>query len=186
LGSGTTSGPRCVCLRYHAAMDIALAVVVVGCALAGLWGALRLVTGLAAAVAAVAAGRWVAPAAATLASGGTPPSSGVRVVAVVVCALIAAVVVWVAARGLHKALQALRLGWLDRLAGMVVAGGLAALVLGVLLALAAVGGHPVSSPFATFLSSAGQTLLAVHTLPASKASPSSSPAMPTSKGQQPI
>lgn len=168
-------------------MDIALVIIVVGCALAGLWwGALRLVAGLAAVVAAVAAGRWVAPAAAMLAGGGAPPSPGLRVGAIVVCALLAAVVVFVAARGLRKALEALRLGWLDRLAGMVAAGGLAAVVLGLLLALAAVGGRPVSSPFGTFLSSAGQTLLAVHTMPASKASPSSSPATPTSKGQQPI
>lgn len=168
-------------------MDIALAIVVAGCALAGLWwGALRLIAWLAAAAAAVAAGRWVAPAAAALASGGVPPSPGLRVLTIVASAAVAAVVVFVAARGLRKALEALRLSWLDRLAGMAAAGGLAALVLGLLLALAAIGGRPPKSPFAAFLSSAGQTLLAVHSLPASRTSPSSSPARPTSKGQQPI
>ncbi|HPC81974.1 MAG TPA: CvpA family protein [Thermoanaerobaculaceae bacterium] len=168
-------------------MDIVLVILIAGCALAGLWwGALRLAAALAAAVAAVAAGRWVAPAAAAVVAGGAAPGPGLRVAAIALSALVAAVVVFVAARGLRKALEALRLGWLDRLAGMLAAGGLSAVVLGLLLALAAMGGHPASSPCAVFLSRVGQTLLAVHSLPASKTSPSSSPATPTSSGQQPI
>lgn len=163
-----------------------LVIVVVGCALAGLWwGALRMLAALAAAVAAVAAGRWVAPAAVSVVAGPTTPSPGVRIAAIVVSALVAAVVVLVAARGLRKGLEALRLGWLDRLAGMVVSGGLACLVLSLLLALAAVGGRSSTSPFATFLTAAGQTFLATHSTPVNSISPSSTPATPTSSGQQP-
>ena len=163
-----------------------LVIVVIGCALAGLWwGALRMLAALAATVAAVAAGRWVAPAAMSIVAGANTASPGLRIGAIVVSALVAAVVVLVAARGLRKGLEALRLGWLDRLAGMVVSGGLACLVLSLLLALAAVGGHPPTSPFATFLTSAGQTFLATHSTPVSSISPSSTPATPTSSGQQP-
>jgi uncharacterized membrane protein required for colicin V production len=167
-------------------MDVVLIVVVIGCALAGLWwGALRMLAALAATVAAVAAGRWVAPAALSFLGGAGTASPGLRVGAIVVSALVAAVIVLVAAKGLRKGLEALRLGWLDRLAGLAVSGGLACLVLSLLLALAAVGGHPPSSPFATFLTVAGHTLLASHSTPVSSSSPSSTPATPTSKGQQP-
>ena len=92
---------------------------------------------------------------------------------------------WWLHEGLRKGLEALRLGWLDRLAGMVVSGGLACLVLSLLLALAAVGGRPSTSPFATFLTVAGQTFLATHSTPVNSISPSSTPATPTSSGQQP-
>ncbi|MCU0291279.1 MAG: CvpA family protein [Thermoanaerobaculaceae bacterium] len=167
-------------------MDLLLVIVAVGCALAGLWwGALRMLAALAATVAAVAAGRWVAPAAVSLLVGSGSVSPGLRIGAIVGSALVAGVLVLIAARGLRKGLEVLRLGWLDRLAGMVVSGGLACLVLSLLLALAAVGGHPPRTPFATFLTAAGQTLLAAHSTPVSSSSPSTTPATPTSSGQQP-
>jgi len=167
-------------------VDIILVVVVIGCALAGLWwGALRMLSALAATVAALAAGRWIAPAAVSMLDHTATPSPALRVGAIVVSALVAAVIVMVAAGGLRKGLQALRLGWLDRLAGLVVSGSLACLVLSLLLALGAVGGRPPTSPFATFLAAAGQTFLATHRMPASSASPSKTPPTPTTSGQQP-
>jgi uncharacterized membrane protein required for colicin V production len=167
-------------------VDIVLGVVIVGCGLAGLWwGALRMVAVLAATAAAVAAGRWVAPAAAALVSSTLPPEPAVRAGAIVVCAVVAAILVLVAARGLRRALEALRLGWLDRLAGLLVSAGLAGIVLGLLLALAALNGQSFTSPLAAFLTRTGQTLLAVQSLSANRINPSSTPATPTSNGQQP-
>ena len=153
--------PAC---RYDEGMDVLLVIVVVGCALAGLWwGALRMLAALAAAVAAVAAGRWVAPAAVSVVAGPTTPSPGVRIAAIVVSALVAAVVVLVAAEACARGWRCFVWVGSDRLAGMAVSGGLACLVLSLLLALAAVGGRSSTSPFATFLTAAGQTFLATHT-----------------------
>lgn len=165
-------------------MDVIVLLVVVGCAVAGLiWGALRMVTAVAAVAAAILAGRLVGPAAAAL----LPAMDGghERILGTVLAAAVAVVLVLVAGRGLRRGLEALKLGWIDRVAGGVLAAGGAVAVLAVLLALAAAGGNAPSSPWALGLAGAGQAMLALHGPPASSARPSSSPPSATSKGQQP-
>lgn len=167
-------------------MDVLILLLVCGCAAVGLfWGAVRMASYVVAAIAAFAAGRWAGPAAAELIAGGTTPSMGTEVLATAGVALIAAVVVVLAGLGLRRALAALHLSWLDRLVGLLVGGGGAALVLALLLALAAARGHQPTSLWASRLARSGQTLLSVHTLPNSSASPSSTPSTPTSSGQHP-
>ena len=75
--------------------------------------------------------------------------------------------------------------WLDRLGGMVLAGAGALALVAVLLVLAAVGGHRVTSPLASRLTAFAQGFLAVQSLSYSNSSPSKTPTPPTSKGQQP-
>ncbi len=167
-------------------MDAVILIVVCGCAAVGLfWGAVRIASYVAAAVAAIAAGRWAGPAAADLISGGAPPSLGTRVLGTAGVALLASAMVMLAGVGLRRALAALRLRWLDRLVGMLVAGGGAALVLALLLGLAAANGHPASGVWASRLANAGESLLSVHRPRNSSAIPSSTPSTPTSSGQQP-
>ncbi len=173
-------------MRYHVRMDVAVLLVVVGCAVVGVvWGAVRLATAVAAIVAAVLAGRWVGPVAASWLVGGSPTHGGPRVIGTVAAALVAGILVLIAGRGLQRGMEALHLGWLDRIAGAVLSACGAALVVAVMLALAAEGGHPPASPWALGLAGAGKTFLALHNQPRSIATPSRIPATPTSSGQQP-
>ena len=167
-------------------MDLFILLVVGGCAVLGMvWGAVRLATLVAAVVAGVVAGRLAGPAAAQLLASGPAQAGGSRMAATAVVALAAAVLVWLAGKGLRRALKALHLGWADRLAGLAVGAGAAVVVLALLLGLAAIGGHCPASPYAARLAQAGQAFLATQSLSASKASPSSMPSTPTSSGQHP-
>ncbi len=166
-------------------MDVVVFLVVGGCAVLGMiWGAVRMVSLIAAVAAGVLAGRWAGPPAAQLAGASAQTGTG-RMLAVAAVAVVAAVLVWLAGKGLRRALTALHLGWVDRLAGLVAGGGLAALVLALLLGLAAAGGHGPSTPWAARLAQAGQTFFALQSFSASKTSPSRTPSSPTSSGQQP-
>jgi uncharacterized membrane protein required for colicin V production len=167
-------------------VDLFLLLVVCGCAVVGMiWGALRMATLVAAVVAAVLAGRWAGPAAAGLFAGTSEPASGERAAAVAVVAIVAAVLVWLAGTGLRRGVKALHLGWVDRIAGLAIGAAAAVLLLALLLGLSALGGRPPSSPWASRLSQAGQTFLALHRISARSAIPSSTPSTPTSSGQQP-
>jgi len=169
-----------------AAVDVFVLFVLVGCAILGLaWGGLRMATAGAAVTAAVLAGRWAGPAAARFFTGHPEPSSNERLAAAAAAAIVAAVLVWLAGMGLRRGVTALHLGFLDRVAGMVLGAGAAVVLLAVLLGLAALGGRPPSSPWASRLSQAGTTWLALQKLSTKSTIPSSTPRMPTSKGQQP-
>ncbi len=119
-------------------LDWVLVVVWAGVSLAGFWrGAVRLVLGLGGAV----AGVWLAVAAgddigAELAGVMGPDWLAAvlgRLIPVVLCTLVA----WAAGWGFERTLEALRLGWLNRLLGAAVAGVAGALLLAVLLVSAA-------------------------------------------------
>jgi uncharacterized membrane protein required for colicin V production len=167
-------------------VDVFVLLVVCGCAVVGMiWGAVRMATLVASAVAAVLAGRWAGPVAAQLFSGRPEPTSGERLAAVAVVAILAAVLVWLAGLGLRRGVKALHLGWVDRIAGLAIGAAAAVLILAVLFGLAALGGHPPSTPWASSLSQAGQTFLAVQKISARSAIPSSTPSTPTRSGQQP-
>jgi len=166
-------------------MDVVLVVVCACCALAGMfWGAVRITATALAAVGAVVAVRFAAPPAAVLVAGGEPGPAA-RVIAAVGVALLAAGLVLLAGRGLRKGLEAVRLGWLDRILGGAVAAAAALLVATLLLALAAAGGHPPRGRWAGALAAFGQTALELHSRPSSSAAPSSTPSTPTNSGQQP-
>jgi uncharacterized membrane protein required for colicin V production len=168
------------------AMDIALVVVIVGCGLAGAWwGALRMATGLAAALAAVLAGRFAGPVAADMLLAGRGADHGARVAVILGVGLLAALLVFLAGRGLRKGIEVLHLSWLDRLGGLAVGAAGAALALAGGLALAAAGGHPATTPWARQLATFGQAALAVQSLSNRSTSPSTTPPIPTSKGQHP-
>jgi uncharacterized membrane protein required for colicin V production len=168
------------------AVDIALVVIGISCFIAGLfWGAVRIVSVVLACVAAVLAGRWAGPPLVLLLASGAQPSITLRIVAVAGVAVVAAGLVLVAGRGLRKGLEALRLTWLDRLAGGILSTAVAFLATAFLLGLAAAGGHPPGSPLARELAAFGQTILSLQTRPNSRAMPSTTPPRPTSKGQQP-
>ncbi|MCJ7442902.1 MAG: CvpA family protein [Thermoanaerobaculaceae bacterium] len=165
-------------------MDVFVLLVVCGCAVAGMiWGALRMATLVAAVAAAVLAGRWAGPAAAQLFASTPEATSGERAAAVAVVAIVAAVLVWLAGLGLRRGVKALHLGWVDRIAGLAIGAAAAVLILALLLGLAALGGHPSSSPWASRLSQAGQTFLALQKISARSAIPSSTPSTPTRSGQ---
>jgi uncharacterized membrane protein required for colicin V production len=167
-------------------VDVFVLLVVCGCAVVGMiWGAVRMATLVASVVAAVLAGRWAGPVAAQLFAGGPEPTSGERLAAVAVVAILAAVLVWLAGLGLRRGVKALHLGWVDRIAGLAIGGAAAVLILAILFGLAALGGHPASTPWASRLSQAGQTFLAVQKISAKSAIPSSTPSTPTRSGQQP-
>ncbi len=166
-------------------MDAFILIVVAGCGIVGLmWGAVRMATLVAAVVAAVAAGRWAGPVAAQFV-GGAAASGGGRTLTVGAVALAAALLVFLAGKGLRRGIKALHLGWVDRIAGLVVGGAAAALILALLLGLAAAGGHLPASPRAAYLAQAGQTFLALQSFSARSASPSSTPSAPTRSGQHP-
>jgi len=168
------------------AVDVVILLVIAGCAILGMvWGALRMAAACAAVTAAVLAGRWGGPAAAHLFSGHAEPTSHERMLAVAAVAILAALLVWLAGMGLRRGITALHLGFLDRIAGLVLGAAAAAVVLAALLGLAALGGHPPTSPWASRLSQAGVTWLALQKLSTSSAIPNSTPRIPTSKGQQP-
>jgi uncharacterized membrane protein required for colicin V production len=167
-------------------MDVVLALVIAGCALAGaFWGALRMATIVGALVAAVLAARFVGPVAAALLVGERGPDHTVRVAAIVGVGALVALLVVLAGRGLRKGIQALHLSWLDRAGGLVLGGTGAAALLAVLLALAAVGGHPPTTPWARQLATIGQAAVAAQSFSSRSTSPSSTPTAPTSKGQHP-
>ena len=166
-------------------MDLAIVLVVCGCAFLGaIAGAVRLTALVAAVVAAAAAGRWAGPAAAQLLGGAAATGSG-RLLVIAGVALLAAVLVFLAARGLRRGIKALHLGWVDRLAGLLVGAGAAAVILALLFGLAALGGHPPTSRWAARLAAVGQAFLAAQSLSASSARPSSTPSTATSSGQHP-
>jgi uncharacterized membrane protein required for colicin V production len=100
-------------------------------------------------------------------------------------AIVAVVLVWLAGTGLRRGVKALHLGWLDRIAGLAAGAAAALLILALLFGLAALNGRPPSSPWASRLSQAGQTFLALHKISARSAIPSSTPSTPTRSGQQP-
>ncbi len=167
-------------------MDVVLALVIVGCALAGAWwGALRMATAVAALVAAILAGRYAGPVAGDLLLGARTSSHGARVAVVLGLGLVVALLVLLAGRGLKKGVQLLHLSWLDRLGGLAAGGAGAAVLLAVILALAAAGGHPATTPWAKRLAAFGQGALAVQSLSSRSTSPSSTPTIPTSSGQHP-
>jgi uncharacterized membrane protein required for colicin V production len=167
-------------------MDVFVLLVVCGCAVVGaIWGAVRMATLVAAVAAAVLAGRWAGPAAAQLFASAPGPTAGQHAFAVAAVAIVAVVLVWLAGTGLRRGVKALHLGWVDRIAGLAVGAAAAVLILAVLFGLAALGGHPPSSLWASRLSQAGQTFLALHKISASSAIPSSTPSTPTRSGQQP-
>jgi len=166
-------------------MDLLVLAVVAGCAVLGMiWGAVRLATLVAAVGAGVLAGRWAGPSAAELVGGSAQGGTG-RILTIGAVAMAAAILVWLAGKGLRRALKALHLGWADRVAGLLVGAAAAAVVLALLFGLAAMGGHGPTSPWASRLAQAGQTFLAVQSFSASKASPSSTPRTPTTSGQHP-
>jgi uncharacterized membrane protein required for colicin V production len=167
-------------------MDLFVFLVVCGCAVVGMiGGAVRMATLVASTVAAVLAGRWAGSAAAQLFAGRPEPTSGERLAAVAVVAILAAVLVWLAGLGLRRGVKALHLGWVDRIAGLAIGAAAALLILAALFGLAALGGHPPSTPWASRLSQAGQTFLAVQKISAKSMIPSSTPSTPTRSGQQP-
>jgi len=171
---------------HYRFMDAVILILVCGCAAVGLfWGAVRIASYVAAPLAALAAGRWAGPAAAELISGGTAPGFGAKVLSTAGVALLAAAVVLLAGLGLRRAFTALHISWIDRLVGMLLAGGGAALVMALLLGLAAAKGHPPTDVLASRLAHAGESILALHPLPNSSASPSSTPSTPTRSGQHP-
>jgi uncharacterized membrane protein required for colicin V production len=167
-------------------MDIVLALVIVGCALAGAWwGALRMGTAVVAVTAAVLAGLLAGPVAADLLAGARAADHGVRVATMVGLGVIVALLVFLAGRGLRKGIQALHLSWLDRLGGLALGGAGAAALLAAILALATIGGHPPTTPWARQLATLGQAALAVQSFSNRSTNPSSTPTPPTSKGQHP-
>ncbi len=167
-------------------MDLFVLLVIAGCAILGLiWGALKMGAAGAALAAAILAGRWVGPVAAQLFTHQAVPGSHERLAGAFVAGIVAAVLVWLAGLGLRRGVKALHLGFLDRLGGLALGGAAAVVLLALLFGLAALGGHPPSSPWASRLSQAGLTWLAVQKFSASSSSPSSAPRTPTSKGQQP-
>jgi uncharacterized membrane protein required for colicin V production len=166
-------------------VDVLLAVVVVGCALAGaFWGAVRMAAGLAAAVAAVAAGRFAGAPAARLLTSAPQPGAGAHLAGVALVAIVAAGVVLLAGRGLRRGLVAVHLSCLDRLAGAVLAGVLAVVVLAALLGLAAQGGYEPRGAWSARLAHTGLEGLALQRQ-RSSSTPSSTPAPATSNGQHP-
>ncbi len=160
-------------------------VVALASALAGVfWGAVRMLSGIAAVAAAFVAGRWAGPPAAALLAGHGMSASGARLAGVAVVAVAAAVLVLVAGRGLRRGLEALHLRWLDRLGGGLLAGAAATAVMALLLGLAAAGGHVPGTPWAARLAGLGQAALGFQSSPVRSAIPSSAPSAPTSSGHQ--
>ncbi len=118
-------------------LDWALVVVWVGVTLAGFWrGAVRLVLGVGGGV----AGLWLAVVAGDDIAAQLAPVVGLgwlaavlgRLAPIVLCTLLA----WAAGWGLEHTLQALHLGWLNRLLGAALAGAAGALLLAVLIVTA--------------------------------------------------
>ena len=167
-------------------MDVLIVVVACGCAVLGAWGGgLRMASTVVAVIAGILAGRWAGPPAVALFAKGSSAQPAARILATVIVGIVAAGVVLLAGRGLRKGMETLRLGWVDRLGGLLLGGAAALAIMALLLGLAALGGHPPATPWATWLSQMGQGALAVQGLSNSNARPSSSPSTPTKSGQQP-
>ncbi len=118
-------------------LDWALVVVWAGVTLAGFWrGAVRLVLGIGGGVAglwlAVVAGEDIAAQLDTIIGPGWLAAVLGRLLPLVLCTLLA----WAAGWGFENTLQALHLGWLNRLLGATLAGVAAALLLAVLIVTA--------------------------------------------------
>ncbi|HUK11814.1 MAG TPA: CvpA family protein [Thermoanaerobaculaceae bacterium] len=167
-------------------LDPIILLVVAGCAIAGLVsGAIRLVTWIAAVVAAVVAGHWAGPGAASLLLNEPAPGDGARLAVSLAVGLVAALLVWFAGLGLRRGLAAVHLGCLDRIVGMTLAAATATALLALLLGLAALGGHPPTSPLAARLAAAARPALEPHSSLISNAIPTSRPTIPTNSGQHP-
>lgn len=119
-------------------LDWAIFLVWLGIALSGFWkGAVRIVFGLGGLV----AGVWLAVVAGPEAELALQSMVGVdwlaaglaRLVAVLFCLLLCLVAGW----GIEKTVAALHLGWLNRLAGAVLAGAVAVVLLAILVGTAA-------------------------------------------------
>lgn len=172
--------------RYHGEVDVVIGLVVVGCAITGLvWGVLRMATLAAAAVGGIAAARFVAPTALALVAPARVESSNAQAVAALGVALITAILVMVAGRGLRRGVEFLRLGWLDRLSGAALAAAGAVGVLALLLALAANGGMKIDSPWAGRLARLGASWLGFQHARINNTTPTTTPAAATPNGQHP-
>ncbi len=119
------------------ALDWVILVLWLGVALSGFWkGAIRIVFG----VGGFVAGVWLALAIGPGLESRLGAVAGqewlgvvlARLLPLVACVVLAVLAGW----GIERTLAALRLGWLNRLAGAALAGALAALLMGVLLATA--------------------------------------------------
>jgi len=166
-------------------VDALLVIVCFCCAIAGMfWGAVRMTATVLAAVGAVVAVRFAGPPAAMLLAGGEPGTM-TRVVAAALVAVLTAGLVLLAGRGLRKGLEAIKLGWLDRIVGGLLAAAVALVISTLLLALAAAGGYGPQGRWSRGLAVFGQTALELQSRPTSSASPSSTPSTPTTNGQQP-
>ena len=119
-------------------LDVVLAIIWFGATLSGFWkGAVRIVFS----IGGIVGGLWLASLIGADLGDRLLPLVSVEVVAsilgyllpVVVCTLLALVSGW----GLERTCEALRLGWLNRLAGAALAGLAAAVLLGVLVATSA-------------------------------------------------
>jgi len=120
------------------ALDWVILVLWLGVALSGFWkGAIRIVFG----VGGFVAGVWLAVAVGPGLEGRLQGVVGADWLAVVLaralpllaCVALAVLAGW----GIERTLRAMKLGWLNRVAGAALAGLLAALLMGVLLATAA-------------------------------------------------
>lgn len=144
-------------------MDFFIAVVVLGCALAGgFWGAVRLSAWIVALAAAGFAGRWAGPAAASLLTSGSDPPLWARIAGVTLVAAVAAGLVLVAGRGLRHGLEKARLGCADRFVGALAAGSTALALAALLLALAGESGYSPQSRGAQRLQQVGRDALKLH------------------------
>lgn len=167
-------------------MDIVLGLVILGCALAGAWwGALRMATLVAALGAAVLGSRFAGPPAADLVAGGRSVDTVVRIAIILGVGIVVALLVFLAGRGLRKGIEALHLSWLDRLGGFLLGAAGTVLLLAALLALAALGGHPPTTRWTQRLATLGQAVLSAQSHSNRSTSPSTTPPIPTSSGQQP-
>lgn len=144
-------------------MDLVIAIVILGCTLAGGFvGAVRLSAWVLALTAAGFAGRWAGPPAAALLAGGGDPSPWAKAGGLALVAASTAVLVLVAGRGLRLGLEKIRLGWADRLGGALVAGLMALALTAMLLALAGEGGYSPRARGAQRLQLVGRQVLMMH------------------------
>lgn len=163
-----------------------IGLVVIGCAICGLvWGALRMATLVAAVAGGITAARFVTPPALSLIAPAHLDSPNARAVAALGVALVTAVLVLVAGRGLRRGLELLRLSWLDRLGGAALAGTVAVAVLAMLLALGVSGGMHLSTPWAESLARLGESWLGVQQDRSNNAAPITTPATTTNSTQHP-
>jgi len=119
-------------------LDWVLLVLWLGITLSGFWkGAVRIVFGIGGFVVglwlALVAGSQAEAAVAGVIGGGWIAAAAGRLLLVLACATLFLVAGW----GLQKTLEALHMGWLNRVAGAVLAGGVVVVLLAVLVGFAA-------------------------------------------------